>query len=76
MKTRVITAAVGLALLAVVLAGLGVTSLSMGSASIPYVRSMLAKYTLAQCRRAAEAARAADSAEEARAAAQQVLSGE
>ncbi|GAA1988879.1 phosphoenolpyruvate--protein phosphotransferase [Kitasatospora viridis] len=63
-------------LLACVLTGLGVTSLSMGAASIPYVRSTLAKYTLAQCRRAAEAARAADSAEEARAAAQQVLSGE
>ncbi|WP_101384841.1 phosphoenolpyruvate--protein phosphotransferase [Kitasatospora sp. GP30] len=63
-------------LLACVLTGLGVTSLSMGSASIPYVRSMLAKFTLDQCRRAAEAARAADSAEGARAAAQQVLSGE
>lgn len=63
-------------LLACVLTGLGVTSLSMGSASIPYVRASLATYTLAQCRRAAEAARAADSAEEARIAAQQVLSGE
>ncbi|PYC63515.1 phosphoenolpyruvate--protein phosphotransferase [Streptomyces tateyamensis] len=63
-------------LLACVLTGLGVTSLSMGAASIPYVRAALAKATLAQCRRAAEAARAADSAEEARAAAQQVLSGE
>ncbi|MFE0464557.1 phosphoenolpyruvate--protein phosphotransferase [Kitasatospora sp. NPDC058965] len=63
-------------LLACVLTGLGVTSLSMGAASIPYVRAALAKATLAQCRRAAEAARAADSAEEARAAAHQVLSGE
>jgi phosphotransferase system enzyme I (PtsI) len=63
-------------LLACVLTGLGVTSLSMGAASIPYVRSALAKYTLAQCERAALAARAADSAEEARAAAQAVLSGE
>ncbi|WP_320775325.1 phosphoenolpyruvate--protein phosphotransferase [Streptomyces sp. CRN 30] len=63
-------------LLACVLTGLGVTSLSMGAASIPYVRSMLAKFTLAQCERAAAAARAADSAEEARAAAQAVLSGE
>ncbi|MFF7637763.1 phosphoenolpyruvate--protein phosphotransferase [Kitasatospora sp. NPDC008050] len=63
-------------LLACVLTGLGVTSLSMGSASIPYVRASLATYTLAQCQRAAEAARAADSAEEARIAAQQVLSGE
>jgi phosphotransferase system enzyme I (PtsI) len=63
-------------LLACVLTGLGVTSLSMGAASIPYVRAALAKYTLAQCERAAAAARAADSAEEARQAAQAVLSGE
>ncbi|MGW2088546.1 phosphoenolpyruvate--protein phosphotransferase [Streptomyces sp. NPDC001880] len=63
-------------LLACVLAGLGVTSLSMGAASIPYVRATLAKYTLAQCERAASAARAADSAEDARVAAQMVLSGE
>ncbi|WP_221359758.1 phosphoenolpyruvate--protein phosphotransferase [Streptomyces beigongshangae] len=63
-------------LLACVLTGLGVTSLSMGAASIPYVRAALAKYTLAQCRRAAAAARACDSAEEARTAAQAVLSGE
>ncbi|KAB1989603.1 phosphoenolpyruvate--protein phosphotransferase [Streptomyces triticiradicis] len=63
-------------LLACVLTGLGVTSLSMGAASIPYVRATLAKYTLAQCERAASAARAADTAEEARIAAQAVLSGE
>ncbi|MET7453711.1 phosphoenolpyruvate--protein phosphotransferase [Streptomyces sp. NPDC005574] len=63
-------------LLACVLTGLGVTSLSMGAASIPYVRAALAKYTLTQCQRAAVAARAADSAEEARTAAQAVLSGE
>lgn len=63
-------------LLACVLTGLGVTSLSMGAASIPYVRAMLAKTTLAQCERAASAARAADSAEDARSAAQAVLSGE
>ncbi|MER6272069.1 phosphoenolpyruvate--protein phosphotransferase [Streptomyces sp900105755] len=63
-------------LLACVLTGLGVTSLSMGAASIPYVRAMLAKYTLAQCERAAAAARATDSADEARVAAQAVLSGE
>jgi phosphotransferase system enzyme I (PtsI) len=62
--------------LACVLTGLGVTSLSMGAASIPYVRATLAKYTLAQCRRAAAAARATDTADEARAAANQVLSGE
>ncbi|MBI0378329.1 phosphoenolpyruvate--protein phosphotransferase [Streptomyces albiflaviniger] len=63
-------------LLACVLAGLGVTSLSMGAASIPYVRATLAKHTLAQCERAASAARAADTAEDARRAAQAVLSGE
>lgn len=63
-------------LLACVLTGLGVTSLSMGAASIPYVRATLAKYTLAQCERAAAAARATDTADEARRAAQAVLSGE
>jgi phosphotransferase system enzyme I (PtsI) len=62
--------------LACVLAGLGVTSLSMGASSIPYVRAALAKHTLAQCTRAAAAARATDTAHEARAAANQVLSGE
>lgn len=63
-------------LLACVLTGLGVTSLSMGAASIPYVRATLAKHTLAQCERAASAARAADSAHESLLAAQAVLSGE
>ena len=63
-------------LLACVLTGLGVTSLSMGAASLPYVRAPLAKHTLAQCERAAAAARAADTAADARAAAQAVLSGE
>ncbi|MGK5530560.1 phosphoenolpyruvate--protein phosphotransferase [Streptomyces sp. URMC 129] len=63
-------------LLACVLTGLGVTSLSMGAAAIPYVRAALARHTLAQCERAAAAARAADSAEEARTAARGVLSGE
>ncbi|AUH44354.1 phosphoenolpyruvate--protein phosphotransferase [Streptomyces sp. CMB-StM0423] len=63
-------------LLACVLTGLGVTSLSMGAAAIPYVRAALAKHTLAQCERAASAARAADTAEEAREAARAVLSGE
>lgn len=63
-------------LLACVLTGLGVTSLSMAAASLPYVRTTLATYTLAQCERAAAAARAADTAGEARAAAQAVLSGE
>jgi phosphotransferase system enzyme I (PtsI) len=63
-------------LLACVLTGLGVTSLSMGAAAIPYVRTTLAKHTLAQCERAASAARAADGAAEAAAAARAVLSGE
>ncbi|OEU88922.1 phosphoenolpyruvate-protein phosphotransferase [Streptomyces abyssalis] len=63
-------------LLACVLTGLGVTSLSMGAASIPYVRATLAKHTLAQCERAAAAARAADSAQDSLIAAQAVLSGE
>lgn len=62
--------------LACVLAGLGVTSLSMGASAIPYVRAALAGHTLAQCERAAAAARAADGADEARAAAASVLSGE
>ncbi|WP_042381330.1 phosphoenolpyruvate--protein phosphotransferase [Streptacidiphilus melanogenes] len=62
--------------LACVLTGLGATSLSMGAASIPYVRAKLAKVTLAQCERAAAAARATDNASDARAAANQVLSGE
>ncbi|WP_255954234.1 phosphoenolpyruvate--protein phosphotransferase [Streptomyces odontomachi] len=63
-------------LLACVLTGLGVTSLSMTAASLPYVRTTLATYTLAQCERAAAAARAADTASEARGAAHAVLSGE
>jgi phosphotransferase system enzyme I (PtsI) len=48
----------------------------MGAASIPYVRATLAKHTLAQCERAAAAARATDTADNARRAAQAVLSGE
>lgn len=63
-------------LLACVLVGLGVSSLSMGASSIPYVRGTLARHTLAECERAAAAARGADSAEEARQAARGVLSGE
>jgi phosphoenolpyruvate-protein phosphotransferase (PTS system enzyme I) len=62
--------------LACVLTGLGVTSLSMGAAAIPYVRAELARHTLARCERAAAAARAADTAEQARAAAGRVLSGD
>ncbi|MCZ7415559.1 MULTISPECIES: phosphoenolpyruvate--protein phosphotransferase [unclassified Streptomyces] len=62
--------------LACVLTGLGVTSLSMGASAIPYVRATLAQHTMAQCERAAAAARAAEGADEARRAAQAVLSGE
>lgn len=62
--------------LACVLTGLGVTSLSMGASAVPQVRAALARHTLARCERAAAAARAADSAEEARAAATSVLSEE
>jgi len=62
--------------LALVLTGLGVTSLSMSAAAIAPVRAALARVTQAQCERAAAAARTADSAEEARRAARQVLSGE
>ena len=62
-------------LLACVLTGLGVTSLSMGAAAIPYVRAELARHPLVDCERAAGAARAADGAEEARRAARAALSG-
>src|SRR4029453_12333287 len=44
---------------AVVLAGLGVTSLSMAPAAIPAVRAMLAERTLDECRRTAQRVRAA-----------------
>ncbi|MDT0301622.1 phosphoenolpyruvate--protein phosphotransferase [Streptomonospora wellingtoniae] len=62
-------------LLACVLAGLGVTSLSMGAPALPLVRAALARAELAQCRAAAEAARAARSPEAARAAAAERLPG-
>lgn len=52
--------------LAVVLTGLGITSLSMAPRSIPAVREALAARTLADCQRAAEAALAAPDAEAAR----------
>ncbi len=56
-------------LLAVVLVGLGVATLSMGPRKIPAVRAALAMHTLEDCKRIAEAALAADTATEARAAA-------
>ncbi|SEF95600.1 phosphoenolpyruvate--protein phosphotransferase [Thermomonospora echinospora] len=60
-------------MLACVLVGLGVTSLSMSAPSLPLVRAVLARHTLAECRRAAVAARSARSADEARAAARSEL---
>lgn len=52
--------------LAVVLAGLGVTSLSMSARAIPAVRDALAAYTLKECERLAAAALAADGPDDAR----------
>lgn len=63
-------------LLACVLTGLGVTSLSMGAAAIPPVRAELARYSLARCEQAAAAARAAETADAARQAARRLLSAE
>ncbi len=60
-------------LLACVLTGLGVTSLSMSSAAIPHVRAALAAHSLDQCRTAAAAARGADTPDQARNAAAAVL---
>ncbi|GAA3296512.1 phosphoenolpyruvate--protein phosphotransferase [Dactylosporangium vinaceum] len=53
---------------ALVLAGLGITSLSMAPRSIPAVREALAAHTLQECRQIAKAALAADTPEAARAA--------
>lgn len=52
--------------LALVLVGLGATSLSMAPGKVPAVRAALAAHSLEECRRLAEAARAASSPEEAR----------
>ncbi len=54
--------------LALVLAGLGVASLSMAPSKVPAVRLALSTHTLDECRALAEAARAARGAEDARAA--------
>ncbi|MCB0916478.1 MAG: phosphoenolpyruvate--protein phosphotransferase [Actinobacteria bacterium] len=61
-------------LLACVLVGLGVTSLSMSPGAIAGVRSALAAHSLDQCQAAAEAAREAVSAAAAREAARTYLS--
>jgi len=55
-------------LMALVLSGLGVTSLSMSPAAVPGVRFALARHTLARCREMAAAARRARTAADARAA--------
>ena len=60
-------------LLACVLTGLGVTSLSAAAAAVQGVGAKLAQVTLQQCRDAADAVLAAASAAEARAAALEVL---
>lgn len=61
--------AAGDALLALVLVGLGVSSLSMAPSRVPMVRWALSRHALTDCRRIAEVARGARSAEEAREAA-------
>jgi phosphotransferase system enzyme I (PtsI) len=53
-------------LLAIVLVGMGVTSLSMAASSVADVRSMLAQHTLEDCRRAAALALHAPTAQRAR----------
>ncbi|MCW2886476.1 MAG: phosphoenolpyruvate-protein phosphotransferase [Streptosporangiaceae bacterium] len=59
--------------LACVLAGLGVTSLSMNAPSLPMVRAALSAHTVEECREAARLARTATSAGGARAAAATAL---
>jgi phosphotransferase system enzyme I (PtsI) len=61
--------------LAVVLVGLGVTSLSMASAAVRAVGAQLGRVTSEQCTRAAEVALAAPDPQEARAAVRQVIEG-
>ncbi|MGK5114318.1 MULTISPECIES: phosphoenolpyruvate--protein phosphotransferase [unclassified Geodermatophilus] len=62
-------------LLACVLVGLGITSLSCAASSIPGVGARLAGVDLADCQAAAEAALATDDPQAARAAARAVLAG-
>jgi phosphotransferase system enzyme I (PtsI) len=62
-------------LLACVLIGLGITSLSAASAALPGVGAALAKVTVEDCRRAAAAAIATASPQEARARAAAALEG-
>ncbi|GAB2469595.1 putative PEP-binding protein [Xylanimonas ulmi] len=60
--------------MAVVLAGLGVTSLSMGPTAVPAVRYALSRHTEQEVRDVADAARSADGAPQARAAALAAMS--
>jgi phosphotransferase system enzyme I (PtsI) len=62
-------------LLACVLVGLGITSLSMAPAAVRSVGAQLGRVTMADCRRAAEAALAAVDPEAAREAAREALRG-
>jgi phosphotransferase system enzyme I (PtsI) len=62
-------------LMACVLVGLGVTSLSMSAPALPLVRAVLARQTLDECRAAANSARSAATAAAARSAARGVLEG-
>jgi phosphotransferase system enzyme I (PtsI) len=62
-------------LLACVLVGMGITSLSCAASAVPGVGARLATVDLEACRRAAEAALAADDPHAARAAARAVLQG-
>jgi phosphotransferase system enzyme I (PtsI) len=60
-------------LLALVLVGLGVTSLSMAASSLPSVRRALAAHTLEQCQEMAGAVRDADDAASARTAVRRLV---
>ncbi|WP_028923192.1 phosphoenolpyruvate--protein phosphotransferase [Pseudonocardia acaciae] len=68
--------AAGDPLMALVLVGLGVTSLSMAPASLPLVRRALATHTVAECQAMAGAAREADDPAAARDAVRQLASPE
>ncbi|MER6943253.1 phosphoenolpyruvate--protein phosphotransferase [Nonomuraea sp. NPDC000554] len=61
--------------MACVLVGLGVTTLSMSPSALPTVRAALAEHTLGECELAAQAARAATTPAHARAAARSNLLG-
>jgi len=63
-------------LMALVLTGLGITSLSMAGAAVPAVRHALRRHTLAVCRQMADAALASGSAVEARRSAADLLDAE